>query len=691
MKKLISLLLAALCGIFFDVGIYAQAVQNDDEKYSQIPDSKDEITVTGTRYNTRLKDTPVAVEIITSEEIAEQNADTIEDVLANYGLEHNTNGMGDYVTMQGLGEGRILYLINGRRIAGRLAQRMNGETMPLGDIQRIEIVRGPQSALYGSDSIGGVINIITKKPDEIFSFKTSIKNRSLPAYNNPETDDDPDPSYNIVNNIFHEQILNVTTNFAVGAWHTSLVLGAARSAFYLDEQKQRSILPEYYRFNGALNSNIKISDTVELNFGGTYMNMQSDDSDDSDKSAINLTRYSYTRAGGYVDLEWRPNSDWGFNFNIYDDYYQRDKDEYTAKTNFWDSGNNHENENIAAAGVLGNYYGFDHWVLTVGLDGSYNSMKKFNFDNDGSKFAAVDKESLFLQAERFTKNKYSVIGGIRLERNSQFGFIAAPKISAMYHISPNVRILGGAGMGYRAPAFSDLYQLTDSAAYVVYNNPDINPEYSISVNGGTEFYIDFFTAHINYYYSEMFDEIVAFYKDNDGDIYYGSAPKNAIKNDEGKNIRYRDNIARSRRTGLDAEMRVNIFKGIYTAGGYSWIYAYNITEDKEIHDTPASTVKLKIGFDNKIFNSKARVPIATYLQGRFSTPIGDETQWDDAKFILDYYFNITIAKHWTISAAVNNILGKISYRYDDTGTTPRLRGWGPKTPQQFTLGFAFKI
>jgi outer membrane receptor for ferrienterochelin and colicins len=173
-----------------------------------------EITVTGTRTEKRLADSPVATEIISAEEIENSSADTLSDVLDDYGLMYSSNAMGDYIQLQGLGESRVLYLIDGRRVTGRVAGRINGDTLPLDNIERIEIVRGPQSALYGSDGIGGVVNIITKKPKDTFSLSAGISNSFILAYDDPTTDKTPKPFDDV--DPFREQKISAAVGLPIG-------------------------------------------------------------------------------------------------------------------------------------------------------------------------------------------------------------------------------------------------------------------------------------------------------------------------------------------------------------------------------------------------------------------------------------------------------------------------------------------
>lgn len=69
--------------------------------------------------------------------------------------------MGSYMTLQGLGQNRELFLINGERVIGRVSKRLEVGNISISNVERIEIIRGSQSALYGSDGMGGVIDFLT--------------------------------------------------------------------------------------------------------------------------------------------------------------------------------------------------------------------------------------------------------------------------------------------------------------------------------------------------------------------------------------------------------------------------------------------------------------------------------------------------------------------------------------------------
>jgi outer membrane receptor for ferrienterochelin and colicins len=668
-----------LATVVLIVGIFSLGADEEDrdEDYLLLQDDKG-LTITGTRTEKRLEDTPQITEIISKQEIVASGAESVHDVLADYGLLFASNGMGDYVTMQGLGEGRILYLVNGRRIAGRIAQRLNGETLPLGNVERIEIVRGPQSALYGSEGMGGIINIITQAPDEPFSLDVSLKNSFLFAYDDPDTTASPQPFDDF--NPLREQTGTVNTNFKIGLFSNTITLNGSRGSFYYNEDTSRSILPQQYRGSAGFETAFSPVSWLKTAVGGSFMTMQSED-----KTSLpgDMTRYRHSRAEGHIRADVSLAEHMQYTLDLYDSFYQRDKDEYTVADDHWLTGENYENENLVSLEVQGIWSGFTHWNVLGGIETTYTSMEKYNFDNAGSKQVGVDKEAVFLQAERFA-DRYSVIGGIRLERNAQFGFVAAPKIAAMYYISPELRILGGAGIGYRAPSFGDLYQITDSARYVIYPNPDMRPEYALSFNAGAEFATPVCFVQVNYFYSELFDEILYFYRDIETNEPVSANSDHVQKNDAGKSIRFRDNLSRSRRFGFDAEGRITFARYLFVAAGESFIFAYNVSDQVAIHDIPVNTVKLKLGLNTE---KGSKNPLYTYLGARFFMPLDDGSDHDKPQFILDYFFNVQVAPHWTIHFSITNLTGEIQYYYHDEGA--KWIGHGEKVGQTVSLGVRF--
>jgi outer membrane receptor for ferrienterochelin and colicins len=229
----------------------------------------------------------------------------------------------------------------------------------------------------------------------------------------------------------------------------------------------------------------------------------------------------------------------------------------------------------------------------------------------------------------------------------------------MYHLPAGFRLLGGAGLGYRAPDFSDLYLVKDDNPNhpVVRGNSELKPEYALAFNLALEYSKEgLFFGQINGYYSEMFDEI--FNVDT------------GVPDTLGRAVYDTQNIARSFRTGFDSEARVYIIRYAYFSAGYSWLYAYDRTEMEELYPQPPHTLKMKLGLDHP------KTGITAYLQSRFFSALPDPEVDYDPRFVLDFYFSIAIGKYLKANAAVDNITGLID-------------PLGPYTAQSFTLGLRY--
>lgn len=162
------LILACFCIPLCAFAEEISAVQKEEKSISKM----DEMVVTATRIEERKQDVSASIQIISAEDIKNSTAKDAGDLMAEAGVGHVTNYGGAYtstIEIRGLTtdgnldtlQSRVLVLINGNR-----AGTVNFSTIPAKDVERIEIVKGPASVLYGSSAMGGVVNIITKQGKE---------------------------------------------------------------------------------------------------------------------------------------------------------------------------------------------------------------------------------------------------------------------------------------------------------------------------------------------------------------------------------------------------------------------------------------------------------------------------------------------------------------------------------------------
>lgn len=140
---------------------------------------KDRVVVTGTRNAVRLKDSPVRVELIGAERIKTTAMVNLGDLLKEQTGLLMTGAIRTGVQMSGLGADYTMILIDGQPMVGRVAGVLDLSRVSVGNIERVEIVKGPMSSMYGSEALAGVINIITKRPANGWSGRVSAQHTSL--------------------------------------------------------------------------------------------------------------------------------------------------------------------------------------------------------------------------------------------------------------------------------------------------------------------------------------------------------------------------------------------------------------------------------------------------------------------------------------------------------------------------------
>jgi|GEM_PF-281376 len=127
--------------------------------------SKEQVVITGTRNEVLLKDSPVRVEVIDTKQTVSTAMVNIGDLLREQSGMILTNNVRTGIQMMGLGADYTQILIDGQPMIGRVAGVLDLSRISVGNVERVEVVKGPMSSLYGSEALAGVINIITKKPD----------------------------------------------------------------------------------------------------------------------------------------------------------------------------------------------------------------------------------------------------------------------------------------------------------------------------------------------------------------------------------------------------------------------------------------------------------------------------------------------------------------------------------------------
>jgi outer membrane receptor protein involved in Fe transport len=253
-----------------------------------------------------------------------------------------------------------------------------------------------------------------------------------------------------------------------------------------------------------------------------------------------------------------------------------------------------------------------------------------------------------------------VVLGVRGERDSLFGYVAAPRVAGMVYLAPEFRLLVGGGMGYRAPDFNELYleRIPNPSHPPLEGNPDLQPEHSWGGNIGGEYATENFFFQVSAYYTELFNEIVY-------------AESGRIHPSNGLEILQTDNVDRSMRTGVDLEGRLTFLGTGFVSAGYSFFFGYDRSEGERLRTAPAHTAKMKAGAEHK------NLGLYYHIAGNYYSPLDPDSSnenYTSHRYRIDLFASLEIIPALTISLAVENVTGWIN-----TSLGPY---YGPK----FTIG-----
>ncbi|MCX5836791.1 MAG: TonB-dependent receptor plug domain-containing protein, partial [Deltaproteobacteria bacterium] len=188
-KRLVFFIIFVLSVFFVDVTVSVSAETKDTAQGSAI--TMEEVVVTATRDREEVRQVPANVSVITAGQIEQSGATTVVEVLKKLESiqfrDYSGNSSQAVIDMRGFGGdnpyGKTLIMLDGRKMNRPDMSSINWLQIPLDNIERIEVVRGASSVLYGDAAIGGVINIITKKGKGKPKFNASVVAGSYGLHN----------------------------------------------------------------------------------------------------------------------------------------------------------------------------------------------------------------------------------------------------------------------------------------------------------------------------------------------------------------------------------------------------------------------------------------------------------------------------------------------------------------------------
>ena len=540
-----------------------------------------QVVVTGTGTHSRAKDAVVPVQVITAQDLQRMHVTSLEDALRQLtpSVTTMTNGMGTTMMMNGLSEDYILILENGKRLTGDdRYTRIN-----MANVKRIEVLSGASAALYGSEAIGGVINVITESSNMYskgesrehvsvvgqttlsshdrlteslsaditkgrFSSSTSYQRKQAEGWQVSRQEEVMGvlkPTGRLMSQGFHSDQLNQRL-----AWNFGNGLSAYVRGSYYRYHTDRPQAATYFKGKAVTDKQTGQTDTT---FTETLA------------YSYDLQREDYLYGAGAT---WKVNSQVYLEADFYSDNLTSERDSFdtfrpggtqlTKRTHYY-------NGTLKGIFRLGSRN-----KLSAGAEYVMETYKSYNF-----RFQNMFSLSIFAQDEvRLCRDLQGVLG-LRYIYNENFGSYATPNIALMYSPGP-IRLRASYSTGYRTPTLLQMYYENDETKNITIGNTDLQPEKSNYYTIGASYNNRWLSLEASAFLNEVRDMISyrvltdAEVSQRGLDAKYPTATK----------YQQRDNIDKAKVKGLQFSATLYLPHNLRLGGAYTYA------------DTKAETVTL---------------------------------------------------------------------------------------------------
>jgi|694.fasta_scaffold29113_7 outer membrane receptor for ferrienterochelin and colicins len=552
--------------LFISLSVFSVAQEQVD---SVALKSIDEVVVTATRSPRLLGNVAIPASIISSKTLYQSGSLRLHDILSEQTGIMVVDNFGKGIQVQGLSSEYTLILLDGEPLIGRTGGVFDLSRLTIRNIVKIEIIKGPSSSLYGSEAMGGVVNIIT---DRAGQHKTDANLRYA--------------KFNTVDGSFNfSRRLNKTD--IQGGFNYNRSEG-----YSLKPNSIQQTVEPYWRSTQHVNVNHKLNEKWKMGVGYRHNNTDIKNEIAVQNGSAIIISNGFERTNEY---------------NITPHLQHRFSPRLTTTIRGYLTGFKAVQE-LSVKETEGGYddrFKQDFRRIENQTDWQIREQSSFNAgagiidesvsSNRYDSLSTKRQNSIayfFLQHEEKLNKKLTIIGGFRFDANKAYSSVWSPKAALQYRLSDNVSINLSYGRGFKAPDFRQLYlNFTNLAAgsYSVFGAQvalqelkrmqdaqliqettslagrvgRLNPEVSGGINAGIKFKIaTALKGSVNLFRNDLTNMIltdVIAYKKNGGQIFSYF------------------NINRALTQGVEVDLEKNITKTITAKAGYQFLY----TADKD--------------------------------------------------------------------------------------------------------------
>ena len=625
----------------------------------------DEIVVTATRTEKALVDVPVRTEVVSREQIERSHARDLKQALEavpGVMLKRIHGKSGYSVWLQGMDSDRVLVLLNGEPISASTGSSVDLTQISAMEIERIEIIKGASSALYGSAAMGGVINVISRRNEKPLALSVTLDGGSW-------GDDNLDDGDAIAQRHVGTQVATQQ-----GKWNALAVIDVRESDGYdLDKRTFSSQGNSGTKFNVHTRIGYRPDEHSEIYLSPKYYREDIQNqfstpapgtpSGEVRKNKDELAKRTSISVGGHSKLKEESQLS---GFIIVENFTDETQQDVIATSEIDQS--RYAEIDITKVELQWDQPISDNQILTSGVAYSEESLNQTQQTFQGPSLvtfseiqgkAARENSELFIQNDIFINNNVELLLGTRAQNDSDFGGHFAPKVNLLY--SPDwfdkaeTRLRTGIGTGYRVPNLKERFFVFDHTAlgYKVLGNTDLKPEQSTNVQLGLEVVSA----------KQRFD-INLFYNDIDQLIETDSAP---VQDESGILIFKYINVARATTYGLDLAWSRALDDRWSASSGYTFLSAKDRQTKNRLPDRPEHQLKAELRFDYQpwkldialvgIYQSEEYIDLANTIKS---------PGWNT----WDLKITQKTTQHLSVFFGIDNITNDHRLKFDGTDNRP---------------------
>ena len=563
MKRMRQIWLAGLVLLSLSAEVSAQS-------NVAMQDSIPEIVVTGTGTEHYLKDAPVQTEVISRKMLDSYAGATLEDILSGLcaSFDFSAGDMGANMQLGGLGNGYILILVDGKKMHGDVGGQNNLGLIDPARIERIEIVKGAASALYGSDAIAGVVNIILKKHRENILIENTSRGGSYGEFRQSNTVQ------------FKVGKFTSSTNFQLkhsDGWQNTTYEDPNRYEYPITNSINKTV-NRYTDWQVAQRFDYQATKDLSLYADGSFYRKRiyRPCGVPDYKTYDFLYRNSSVATGGKLKLKNSNSIMLDVNYDSHAYYYM-----YTRET--WDKEYDDSGKEISFPYFPGDKgLQSDQSRLLLQLKGIFN-LPYFNRLSVGTdteinwldaprrldeKDQVSDYTTCFYAQDEWTPiERLNITAGGRLTVNQNFGVRITPKVSALYKLGAfNLRATYSEG--FKTPTLKELhYRYIRQMSIISLNlgNTELDPQTSRYVSGGLEYNGTRFSINVTGYCNWV-DNMITLVT-----IPLSQAPGDLVVTYDPARVRQYQNMDDARTYGVDVNAKWTPVQSLTLTGGYSYL------------------------------------------------------------------------------------------------------------------------